>query len=474
MVDSERHYVIYGASSGGEKVFHTLQNTGIDIDFFVDSNPEKWGSFLKGKPVREPEALDTDRHFVVIASELNQEKIEERLAELGLSQNIIMKEEILLPYALRLDVSLLQNEDVQIHEKEQVYIELLEGTPKGFGGMVGWSVNTAMTLQKHGIPAYILASSREAYPEGKEILFQTFETSYENYWEDVIRLTRYLKGQLPCVLLLNKQTQLLYAGILLKKMHPGSVKIISAIHSDALCLYKRSRLIADYIDEFLCTTEFIQKELINRYQISSKKAAYKEMPVSREFYKEHIYTCGSEPIRLAYAGRLAKEQKRFDLLPALLDMLEAKGIEYQFYIAGVGECQKQLQEYIKKNHMENRVVLCGLVARENMPEFWEDKDVFIALSDKEGTNLSMIEAMATGAVPVVTKYASAVQFVEEPGNGFAVGFGDIQGMADILEKLSKDRELVKRLGQKASSYIRCHCRADDYEEFIVELCSTRK
>lgn len=472
MVGAERRYVIYGASGGGRKVFHTLRNTGIDIDFFVDGNPEKWGSCFEGKLVREPEAVEVDRHFVVIASELNQEKIEERLEELGLSQNIIMKEQILLPYALGIDVSQLYDGDVPIHEKEQVYIELLEGTPKGFGGMTGWSIDTAFTLQRNGISSHILASAREPYPEGKEMLFQTFETSYENYWEDVMKLANYLKNQLPCILLLNKQTQLLYAGILLKKMYPEQIKMISVIHSDAVCLYKRSALIADYADEFLCTTKLIREELTDKYHIPFEKTAYKEMPVGREFYREHNYSCSGEPIYLAYAGRLARNQKRADLLPVLFDMLEEKGIEYRFYIAGVGECQMELWQYIKKKHMENRIIQCGLILREDMPEFWEDKDVFIALSDREGTNLSMIEAMAAGAVPVVTKYASAVQFVEEPENGFVVGFDDIQKMADTIEMLYSDRKRVKELGQKASTYIRRHCGADDYEKFIVGLCST--
>lgn len=471
---NEKQYVIYGASSGGKKVFRTLQSTGIDIDFFVDSNPQKWGNYLEGKPIRKPETLNKKKHLIIIASELNQESIEESLDKLGLSCNIIMKEEILLSHVLNMELSILYDKTVPIHKERQVYIELLEGTPKGFGGMAGWSINIASILQECGTSAHILASAKAPYPKGKEQLFQTFETSYENYWEDVIKLVRYLKGHLPCTLILNKQLQLLYAGILLKKMYPEQVKIISVIHNDALCLYKRSVLIATYIDKFLCTTKFIQKELINRHHLSPEKTVYKEMPISKKFFKHHIYSLPDEPIRLAYAGRLVKNQKRADFLPVLFDLLDEKEIEYQFYIAGSGEYQTELLQYINRKCQKNQITLCGQMQHENMPEFWCDKDIFIALSDKEGTNLSMLEAMAAGAVPVVTAFTSTEQFVTSPKTGFVVQFNNIPGMANIIEMLFNNREEIKRLGQRASTYVQHHCKVDDYKKFILELCEDVK
>lgn len=128
--------VIYGASGGGKKVLQTLQNMDIDIDFFVDGNKDKWGTLFEGKNVKAPEEINPEEHQIIIASELNQEAIEERLDRLGIVKNVIMKEEIMLPYIEKIKNKINVDISVKKSDKRKVFIELLEGTVNGSGGIV--------------------------------------------------------------------------------------------------------------------------------------------------------------------------------------------------------------------------------------------------------------------------------------------------------------------------------------------------
>ena len=172
MTGNKMGYVIYGASGGGRKVFFTLKNTGIDIDFFVDGDSSKWGSVFEGKDVKSPEEIDKNKHLIIIASELSQEAIEEKLSGLGLYGNIIIKEEILLKHLQKVEKEYLPEvKEVTIHNEKSVFIELLEGTPKGAGGIVSWSMNVASIFLGNGIYARILSKGKFPFPEGKEKLF---------------------------------------------------------------------------------------------------------------------------------------------------------------------------------------------------------------------------------------------------------------------------------------------------------------
>lgn len=63
--------IIYGASSGGRKMYNNLKSQTIDIIFFVDGDPKKWNTEFEGKKVYNPEFLNRDENkgaYVIIPS----------------------------------------------------------------------------------------------------------------------------------------------------------------------------------------------------------------------------------------------------------------------------------------------------------------------------------------------------------------------------------------------------------------------
>lgn len=175
-------------------------------------------------------------------------------------------------------------------------------------------------------------------------------------------------------------------------------------------------------------------------------------------------------IHIGYAGRLEVSSKRADLIIKLIEQLELKDIMYEFHIAGTGKYFYELQNFVFEKRLENKVFLHGQLLREKMPEFWKNKDVFVSTSDKEGTCISMIEAMASGVVPVVTEFSSSKEYVKIPDNGYVVSYGDMKAMANQIEKLYKHPERIIEKGKKCSEYIKTHCGYDSYEVFLLNLC----
>ena len=109
-----------------------------------------------------------------------------------------------------------------------------------------------------------------------------------------------------------------------------------------------------------------------------------------------------------------------------------------------------LKEAMLKIEHRGRVRFYDRVAPEKMEKIWSDHDIFIQTSDFEGTSNSMLEAMAQGTIPIVTKTNSGVNGIIEDGiNGFMVNIGNMRAMAEKIRYLAFHTEDMKKIGKNA-------------------------
>lgn len=463
---NKENIVIYGASGGGEKILLTLQNMGIEVDYFVDSNSEKWGLKFLGKDIKSPEEITKDKK-IIIASELNQEQIEIRLAELNLTENIIMKEEIMLPFMCNLSIG-TNSKEINNNGKSKIFIELLEGVPTQPDGLADWCKIAAQLLKERNKNVKIITSKKLGVPSENIELYEFIETDYSTYWQDVEKLYYFLEKNLPCTVILNKQMQLFYAAALLKKVYKNKIRLISVVHSDACCLYKRSQLINSYIDSFIAGSGVIKEKLFE-YKIQKEKVVYQAMPIAFSNLKNHEYSTSDEPITIGYAGRLTVQVKRCDLLIQLIECLEKRKCNYKFYIAGAGEYEKIISDYVLQQQLTEKVIMCGNLKKNEIQEFWVNKDICVLTSEKEGCCLSMAEAMVAGAVPVTTAFSSAIEYTTEAEAGYVVDFGNVNSIADIIGNLELNRQSLQEQGHKVQRYAITKFSYSEYGCFLEEI-----
>ena len=91
--------------------------------------------------------------------------------------------------------------------------------------------------------------------------------------------------------------------------------------------------------------------------------------------------------------------------------------------------------------------------REVLQEFL-DHDAFVLLSESEGMPLSLMEAMATGCVPVVAKIEEdGPALIQDGVNGCVIEGRDYGDWADAIERLWKDPSLRSELSKNAQHTI---------------------
>lgn len=111
------------------------------------------------------------------------------------------------------------------------------------------------------------------------------------------------------------------------------------------------------------------------------------------------------------------EQKNHLFLLDIFEKLHCKKPNTKLYLAGEGECEEKIRNYIAKKGLQNSVVFLGL--RSDIPELYQAADLFIFPSKYEGFGTVLVEAQVTNlptvtssTIPNETKLCECVTFVD--------------------------------------------------------------
>lgn len=154
---------------------------------------------------------------------------------------------------------------------------------------------------------------------------------------------------------------------------------------------------------------------------------------------------------LVHVGRL-KRYKGIDLVMRSVALLRERGIIVRYLIAGRGDYEEELRALRAELGLEEQVELLGFLSEEEKVRLFQRTWVHVLASEKEGWGLSNLEAGAC-ATPTVGSDAPGVRdSVVHGRTGLLVPHGEVPALADALERIVKDAELRRRLGQEARAF----------------------
>lgn len=246
---------------------------------------------------------------------------------------------------------------------------------------------------------------------------------------------------------------------------PGRVKIVGIAHSDDPHHYEHVLRLGGYWNAIVAVSDFIAREVealapafAPRLTTIPYGAALPAAIVPRR-------RDGRTPLRIVYAGRLARYQKRALDLVDIADALEKSGIGFELVVAGAGPDADDFLRAASRHLVEGRIRFVGGVHNDMVQSLLARADAFVLPSAFEGLPVSLLEAMAHGAVPIVADVRSGVrQVVRDGDNGFLVAAGDTVAFAARLAALARDPELQARLSCAA------HVTMRDGGFSVDEMC----
>jgi glycosyltransferase involved in cell wall biosynthesis len=173
---------------------------------------------------------------------------------------------------------------------------------------------------------------------------------------------------------------------------------------------------------------------------------------------------------IGFVGRLSV-QKGIKYMLDAFRFVVGESQNVHLIIAGTGELEGLVKDFITQNNLERRIHLLGF--RNDIPDLMRTFNIFLLPSLWEGFGIVLIEAMAAGKPVVATKTSSIPEIVTENRTGILVPPEDEEAISNALMRLISNPDLRIRFGEAGQKIVRDKFTTDrminDYEKVFYEI-----
>ncbi len=192
----------------------------------------------------------------------------------------------------------------------------------------------------------------------------------------------------------------------------------------------------------ICVSEVLRRE-IEKLGIKEEKISVSPMGVDEPFFKPLINRRVNRIDQwfTILSNRQLQPIYNLSLLIRAIPMVLKEEPNARFIIAGIGSEREKLEKQVKNLNINSNVQFLGWVTHEEMPKLLSQADIYISTSLDDGTSISLLEAMASGAFPIVTDIPSNREWISDGENGFLVPIEEERFLAEKILEAIRNQEL---------------------------------
>jgi len=174
-------------------------------------------------------------------------------------------------------------------------------------------------------------------------------------------------------------------------------------------------------------------------------------------------------------GRLAEVKDQSTMINALIKVRNCLP-DTILLLIGDGPMRTELQTLVNNNGLRDHVKFVG--NRDDVPDLLNLLDIFLLTSLSEGTSISLLEAMSSGVVPIVTKVGGNTSLVDNDINGKIINPKQVDKLAeDIVELLVNDdlrSSFSKNAINKVHEKFSLNNMINNYTTLYLNLCKSKR
>lgn len=187
-----------------------------------------------------------------------------------------------------------------------------------------------------------------------------------------------------------------------------------------------------------------------------------------------LFGIPEERFVVGWIGRMTAIKRVPDILAAF-KALRDRGVDATLCLVGDGPDREAVEVLASELGIMRNTLFVGY--QRDVAPYYAFFDAFLLPSANEGTPVVAIEALAAQRPVVATAVGGVPDVVEEGVDGFLVEVGDVQALAERLDRLARDPELRRRMGEAGRERVVPRYRVarlvDDVDELYRELLSER-
>jgi 1,4-alpha-glucan branching enzyme len=192
----------------------------------------------------------------------------------------------------------------------------------------------------------------------------------------------------------------------------------------------------------IAVSQNVKRELIKRWRIPEDKVTYIPHGVNTEFFKP---AKKKQPIIL-FVGRLSNRKGVHQLVEAFA---KANLDRYKLILVGDGEERMSIKRKVNELGIKNKVKMLGYIPVSLLQKLYAEAEILVLPSIVEPFGIVVLEAMASGCIPIVTKSAGVAELIENNKDGLLVEPNDVEALCYKIKYLINNSELRRIMAKNA-------------------------
>jgi glycosyltransferase involved in cell wall biosynthesis len=234
----------------------------------------------------------------------------------------------------------------------------------------------------------------------------------------------------------------------------------------------------------IAVSGFIKKGLVEKFGIAPEQVRVIHNGVDAKLIEKasnedavlfrQRFGIGNEVVVFSLVARITKSKGHYDVVEALRRV--PRDLNYRCLIVGEGKDKEKLQKLVAEYGLGEKVVFCGF--QSNIPAVMRASDVILLPSHREPFAITILEAMFSRRPLLVSDSGGTPEAVVNECEGIAFPVRDVAALAAGIERLIRDEDLRRRLGERA--YRTAHGRfllekmIADTEAYYASIVQTTK
>lgn len=314
----------------------------------------------------------------------------------------------------------------------------------------------------------------DKYEKSEKESTEIYHINGGDYSESNARIFLALLGNIKPDIVVNSAYPLI---AMLSPYLDNEIKIISISHFIDGKLSWFAGFNADYTDCIISLSTYGKTYLERKFHIMDKvktKVVYNFMPKITPRYPEKM---NRKVLKIVYPGGCSYA-KSAEIVCLALKRLLKTGLDFEFYWLGKTKIAGGNSGHFKTNYVEDclpqdhRIKQIGPVPREKSKELLADANVFLLPSRGEGFPITLIEAMRSGCIAIVSNARhGSLDAVTDGKNGLIVKQGSASAIVAKLSDIILHHEKYKYLYTASYQYFKTYLTREAWKNNMQQVLS---
>ena len=199
---------------------------------------------------------------------------------------------------------------------------------------------------------------------------------------------------------------------------------------------------------------------------------------TEQYSREHLlaeFNLPDNAFIIGNVGRFTENKGQLSLLEAFT-LIHKKYPQTHLILFGEGEMLDDLVDYVKKHQLTEQVHFAGF--RMDMPKWYGALQVVVHTAMLEALSVALLEAGASGVPLIAYNNGGISEVIRHMHNGMLVQPGQVDQLADAIQRLLESRTLTKRLADNSKKTCAQNFSAErmvsQYHQLYTEILHTQR